>query len=263
MKNAEAEKEVREVILQIKNVTYGVMLVGFFALFLWALNMSEITRNLGAGSLIFGACFLIGTLIGFLFSLPKDNHSQQPQSTDKALKAGVKTNANLEQISDWLTKILVGVGLTQLNAIPSFLRKIATFLAPTFTSQDPTKVQGIVISIVLLGVVTGFLTAYLLTRLYLSKKFDIVEEELDDSSAIEIISIDPLDAKIHQGDKKSFTCNGLELKDIEWKVVEPNGGTINAATGEYTAPNIAGTYTVQVSSKTDPKKNAEAKVAVT
>jgi len=39
---------------------------------------------------------------------------------------GYSGNTNLEQISDWLTKILVGVGLTQLREIPGQVQRLAT-----------------------------------------------------------------------------------------------------------------------------------------
>lgn len=50
--------------------------------------------------------------MGFVFGIPRIN-------TTDAVVIGrpprlVRPNSNLEQISDWLTKILVGVSLTQL-----------------------------------------------------------------------------------------------------------------------------------------------------
>jgi len=34
-------------------------------------------------------------------------------------------NTNLEDVSDWLTKIIIGVTLTQLTKIPGYLQSIA------------------------------------------------------------------------------------------------------------------------------------------
>jgi hypothetical protein len=39
-------------------------------------------------------------------------------------------NTNLEQISDWLTKILVGVGLTQLGRVGGALDAIGVSVGP-------------------------------------------------------------------------------------------------------------------------------------
>lgn len=38
-------------------------------------------------------------------------------------------STSLEQVADWLTKIIVGVGLTQLNKIPRKLDSLASYIA--------------------------------------------------------------------------------------------------------------------------------------
>jgi hypothetical protein len=48
---------------------------------------------------------------------------------------------------------------------------------------------------------------------------------------------------------------------VGWRVVEPNGGTINGA-GLYTAPAMAGTYHVQVNREDFPDITATAAVTV-
>src|SRR5688500_2738159 len=76
---------------------------------------------LGIALLIGGAFFTAGGLIGFLFGIPKllQNTALVPEEVSK--KTVIVHNDNLVQISDWLTKIIVGVGLTQLTNIPHYL----------------------------------------------------------------------------------------------------------------------------------------------
>src|SRR5215207_3296326 len=62
------------------------------------------------GSIAFGAAFGVGALVGFLFGIPR---RFQREGSDPAL-GGLVVNTNLEQISDWLTKIIVGVGLVEI-----------------------------------------------------------------------------------------------------------------------------------------------------
>jgi hypothetical protein len=50
---------------------------------------------------------------------------------------------------------------------------------------------------------------------------------------------------------------------VEWKVLHGNGGTIDSASGLYTAPNTAGTFQVMAVSKADLAKQATATVTVT
>ena len=52
------------------------------------------------------------------------------ESSETGKAAEYRVNTNLEQISDWLTKILVGVGLVQLGAIIDSLGDLADFLGP-------------------------------------------------------------------------------------------------------------------------------------
>jgi hypothetical protein len=74
---------------------------------------------LGAGLFLAGASTVTGSLVGFLFCVPRyrqlepDAHAPRERSSDFS----TAPNTNLEQISDWLSKIIVGVGLTQIPEI--------------------------------------------------------------------------------------------------------------------------------------------------
>jgi hypothetical protein len=53
-----------------------------------------------------GAAFFVGTIGGFLFGVPKalSNPANTPNSPTESL---YKINTNLEEISDWLTKMIL------------------------------------------------------------------------------------------------------------------------------------------------------------
>ncbi|MGR4863538.1 hypothetical protein [Caulobacter sp. LARHSG274] len=57
------------------------------------------------------AAWLSGSLLGFLFGVPRFQADPQAD-TNRILP-----NTNLEQISDWLTKIIVGATLVQLGPL--------------------------------------------------------------------------------------------------------------------------------------------------
>ena len=94
---------------------------------------------LGASCMLSGAFLISGALLGFLFGFPH-TRPQVPSGSiptpgeekleGTAPAASHETNTNLDQISDWLTKILVGVGLTQITSLPGVLKKYAVFAAP-------------------------------------------------------------------------------------------------------------------------------------
>lgn len=77
------------------------------------------------------------------------------------------------------------------------------------------------------------------------------------------VSIVPVTAKVFAGDQQQFTANvtGSSNPGVTWSVKETKGGTIDN-TGLYTAPSIAGTYTVVATSKADNTKTATAQVEV-
>ena len=118
---------------------------------------------------------VIGIFLGFLFGVPRTVQGDQQQA---GVGAGAQTqnsgvtyraNTNLEQISDWLTKILVGVGLTQLTALPQKLGVLGDFLKKGMDGSDAARSFGILVF--LFFVTFGFLVGFLWTRLYLGKEF--------------------------------------------------------------------------------------------
>jgi hypothetical protein len=77
-------------------------------------------------------------------------------------------NTNLEQISDWLCKILVGAGLTQLTALPGVLKRYAIFFAPGL-GGNTSHGEVFAVGMLIFFTVCGFLVGYLWTRLHLGK----------------------------------------------------------------------------------------------
>jgi hypothetical protein len=139
---------------------------------------------------LFGAAVLSGGILGFLFGIPRTLQNDQAASIAPAptqsttgnpitaadstshyveRKPSYASNTNLEQISDWLTKILVGVGLTQLQDIKIGIASIIKFATPALGS--PTYAGPFAGSLLLLGVISGFLFGYLWTRLFLIDAF--------------------------------------------------------------------------------------------
>jgi hypothetical protein len=158
-------------------------------------STSIAVRIASVGILIAGASLFVGFLLGFIFCIPRtakptealaaatshgtgtpgtSNDGVDRESTAIAASV-VETNTNLVDISDWLTKILVGVGLVELNKIPQSLRALCTFLAPGLR-PEPTEAansfansEAFALGIVLFFFGVGFLIGYLWTRLYFQR----------------------------------------------------------------------------------------------
>jgi len=80
-------------------------------------------------------------------------------------------NTNLVEISDWLTKIIVGVGLIELRRIPPQARRLALEVA------GPSGDISFALAVVVYFPTLGFLFGYLSTRLFLAGAFSRAESE--------------------------------------------------------------------------------------
>jgi hypothetical protein len=126
---------------------------------------------LGVGLATAGAALLSGVLLGFLFGLPRVAGSRRA-GTDGRLE----TNSNLDEVSDWLTKILVGLGLVQLGRISHAVSHMARELAPGFGGVPGAK--GFAVGLLIYSAVDGFLIGYIWTRVDLSRIFQGAHESL-------------------------------------------------------------------------------------
>ena len=151
----------------------GALLLGILSLLLYVMQfkpgaaVSILAVELGVA----GGALLLGALLGFIFGIPRalQAQSDHPASASSPGPTGYGVNTNLEQISDWFTKILVGAGLTQLRGIGSGLRHLADLVAPGMGGTSSSSVFALaVIVYFLLG---GFLAGYLRTRLFLAGAF--------------------------------------------------------------------------------------------
>ena len=110
-----------------------VALVAAGALFLSAaLGHSGMTMSF-ASLLIAGALWLTGGLLGFLFGIPKvaDHSATTPVAGPPGgARPFYMVNTNLEQVSDWLTKIIVGVGLVEAQRLWRAFVALAETLKP-------------------------------------------------------------------------------------------------------------------------------------
>ncbi len=67
--------------------------------------------------------------------------SASSSSPTTASAAGYGANTNLEQVSDWLTKLLLGAGLTQLILVPSGLQRLGVISCPLGWEEDQEPVH--------------------------------------------------------------------------------------------------------------------------
>jgi tetratricopeptide (TPR) repeat protein len=133
------------------------------------------------GITVAGSALMTGGLFGFLFGIPRIVQSDQTLSSqnkqdNNLAVARYQANTNLEQISDWLTKILIGVGLTQIPQIREEIQRLISFLAPGLGGTDSSA--SFAFALLVYFSICGFLIGYLTTRLRLANALREVDEVL-------------------------------------------------------------------------------------
>jgi len=117
------------------------------------------------------AFILVGMFMGFIFGIPRTHQESSintSNSTDEHENRYLSANTNLEQISDWLTKIIVGVGLVEIAKISEEFNKLVAFLSNGIGLQNK---ESIIFSLIIASLILGFLFGYLITRIYLTRAF--------------------------------------------------------------------------------------------
>jgi hypothetical protein len=138
------------------------------------------------GLMLASAAAVAAGLIGFIFGVPyySRDGAPGPQPNAAAERLGdvevapstYRPNTSLEQISDWLTKMLVGAGLVEIKSAPHILRRLVGYLAPALGGGDRADV--FVLGVLVFFAVCGFLFGFLWARLYLRRWFSDADRDL-------------------------------------------------------------------------------------
>ena len=137
-----------------------IILAGFVFILLFAAQAGSLWKYLstvGVAAMVAGTALLAGALLGFLFGIPRTQPPKnEPAGTARDEErpenhlSPYQPNTNLEQISDWLTKILVGVGLTQISSLPGWLSKYSTFISDGLGGFPSSRLFGVILLCILL-----------------------------------------------------------------------------------------------------------------
>jgi hypothetical protein len=125
------------------------------------------------------ACYIIGSGFGFLFSIPRSAQESGKTPASPGTSTNIilipRDNTNLEQISDWLVKIIIGASLVQLREVKALLVATADSLGKAIAAVGATcgNLPGhagsgeFCLFLILYFLTLGFLTGYLITKLWL------------------------------------------------------------------------------------------------
>jgi hypothetical protein len=136
----------------------GVLGVAVTFAYVWQLGGGKRWSVFATAIAIAGAAAVVGGVVGFLFGIPLTSKQRAAGSGDSQYE----TNTNLEQVSDWLTKIIVGVGLVQIGRALPALTKLAKSLNEPLGGKPYGGAFGLGLTI--FYALLGFLFLYLWSR---------------------------------------------------------------------------------------------------
>jgi hypothetical protein len=153
-------------------------------IFIYALRLPGPGRwGAFATAIIIGSCaFLAGGLVGFLFGILR----AAPNSGKTAGAGRYQANSNLVEVSDWLTKIILGVGLVQIGRVVPALTRLSASLRVPLGGQPSSSAFGI--ALVLANILLGFLFFYLWARSLLERNWDTPDESQENDIAVNSIA---------------------------------------------------------------------------
>lgn len=172
------QKDIEETKVIAKEAETSITLTLYMGLFLglvpvvgYPIFIAEIGgRIMFIGLLLALASFITCFFTGTLFGMPKRNN-ERGSKNDYAL------NNSLVEVSDWLTKILVGLVLINLKEIPSYFIRLGEYVSIS------TKYKDELLNIYTIGIVIyfGFLGLYIgynYMRLVLSNKYKKADDRI-------------------------------------------------------------------------------------
>jgi hypothetical protein len=160
-----------------------VFVAGLVILVLYSVFGQKSGSVLGASLLIALATTAVSMLAGFIFGLPRYGYvvvnnpgtgreaagGKVEKATRQVADSFAPSN-NLEQVSDWLTKLLLGAGLVQLGSIGKWLGNFIEGLSRALVVDGATAAlpaaRLIAGSILALYGSLGFLFAYITTTVW-------------------------------------------------------------------------------------------------
>jgi len=197
-------------------------IVEFLASLLAAATWGQFGKVLALNLILGGAAGLVGAVLGFIFGIPRaltEEAAAPPARIDPNIIQGYrksKPNTNLEQISDWLTKILVGASLAGLATMPNFMVRFIKYLDANAYKGLPGG-GTLALFIAIYFITLGFYWSYIETRTSLTVLFDTYTQDISEDKLLKVRNAPwepgsapiPEDAEILNLDPASLTNSAL------------------------------------------------------
>jgi len=120
---------------------------------------------LGTALLTSLTAFVIGCLAGFLFGIPRALSSGQLRQQKQV--GAYAPSSNLAEVSDWLTKLLLGAGLVQLTHLGGPIARLIDHVARGLHGTHSSGAATVMAAAILFGYTAiGLLDSYVVTTMW-------------------------------------------------------------------------------------------------
>jgi hypothetical protein len=154
----------------------GAVASGLFALSAPGRWVDRVGVGVTAALLFLAAC-AVGGIVGFVFALPRARFTDQTAPAadqEPVTESHYMANTNLLKVSDWLTTILIGLGLVQLGRVVPAVGNLASVLEEPLGGGANAGAFGVAV-VVVSGIVGAVLT-YLWTSVRVRELLEDSEE---------------------------------------------------------------------------------------
>jgi tetratricopeptide (TPR) repeat protein len=212
--SAQENENPLKAVMSIHYTFWAAVIIGFTGIIGYALNLDDFRcKMLYLLLLLALASFISGFFLGFLFGIPK-------RTDDK--DAAYHLSNNLTDISDWLTKIIIGLGLVEIKAIPGALYSLGIYIQSATHADDSIKVFSVCCLIYFS--IFGLYFGYNYMRLFLSNQYKDADDKLlmqkkltEKAHILEKVITDPIhideSTKLKLADYNQFLKNSKSEKE--------------------------------------------------
>ena len=154
------------IVFLARAILFGLIVAFLIAYHSGADRPEALQRGFVALIVALSAMFM-GGIIGFLFGIPRSQSGQIADSGQLATSEDRQRyleNTNLEQVSDWLTKIIIGISLVQFNKIVEHVYEFSAKIEPSILPAKQGSDGSVAFVWLIFFFIAGFLFSYLWTR---------------------------------------------------------------------------------------------------
>jgi hypothetical protein len=174
--------------LAIIAISFPMLFSIIYASSFWKTGSGQAAIIFATMLIVSGAGTFAGLIAGFIFGIPRVVSgtviSEDPADQRATLSSPLRTNSNLEQVSDWLTTIVIGLTLINVKEIAHSLHTAGKLIAIAVSGKAEHSLSVLAPATGVYAFLVGFLCFYILTRTELAILFKRTEDTLNASSQL-------------------------------------------------------------------------------